>query len=177
MRIVGRITMMLLLAVALAGVGCQQAPEPEPEAAAPAAPAVPSDEELLHQLAANWAATWDRGDAAELAGYWTETGDTLAAEGHFQGRAAIQEYYGQGFAGPYAGTSITIEMTGVRFLQADVAVADGTYVITGAKGPDGQELPAVEGLWSNVNVKAGGEWLISSSRPMLPVEKPAGDAS
>jgi hypothetical protein len=44
-------------------------------------------------------------------------------------------------------------------------------------GSDGQELPAIEGLWSNVNVKAGGEWLISNSRPMLPVEKPAGDAS
>ena len=37
--------------------------------------------------------------------------------------------------------------------------------------------PAVEGLWSNVNVKAGGQWLIACSRPMLPVERPAGDPS
>ena len=67
-------------------------------------------------------------------------------------------------------------MTSVRFLQPDVAVADGTYVITGAKGPGGEDLPAIEGLWSNVNVKAGGQWLIACSRPMLPVERPAGDA-
>ena len=173
MRIVGRITMLLFLAVALAGVGCQQAPEPEPEAAAPAAPAAPSDEDQLHQLAADWAATWGKGDAAELAGYWTEDGDTLTADGHFQGRAAIQDYYSQGFEGPNAGTSIAIKMTGVRFLQPDVAVADGTYVITGAKGPGGEDLPAVEGLWSNVNVKAGGQWLIACSRPMRPVERPA----
>lgn len=177
MRNAGRITMMLFLAAAVAGVGCQQAPEPEPEAAAPAAPAPPSDEDLLHQLAADWSATWGKADAAELAGYWTETGDTLTGDGHFQGRDAIQEYYTQGFGGPFAGTSIAIKMTGVRFLQPDVAVCDGTYVITGAKGPDGEDLPAMEGLWTNVSVEAGGQWLISSSRPMLPVEKPAADAS
>jgi uncharacterized protein (TIGR02246 family) len=174
MRIAGRMTMMLFLAAALAGLGCQRAPEPEPEAAAPAPP---SDEDLLHQLAADFAATWNEADAAELAGYWTETGDTLTADGHFEGRGAIQEYYSQGFAGPYAGTSIAVTMTSVRFLQPDVAVADGTYVITGAKGPDGEDLPAIEGLWSNVNVEAGGQWLIASSRPMLPVERPAGDES
>ena len=177
MRTVLRITMMVCLAATLPGMGCQQAPEPEPEAAAPVA-AAPSDEELLHQLAADFAATWDKGDAAEMAGYWTETGDTVTADGHFQGRAAIQEYYNQGFGGPYAGTSIVIKMTSVRFLQPDVAVADGTYVITGAKGPDGGDLPAVDGLWSNVSVKAGDQWLIACSRPMVPIERPAaGDAS
>jgi uncharacterized protein (TIGR02246 family) len=175
MRIAGRITIVLLLAAALSGVGCQQAPEPEPEAAAAATPAAPSDEDLLHELAADFAATWDKADAAELSSYWTETGDTLTADGHFEGRAAIQDYYSQGFAGPYAGTGIAIEMTSVRFLQPDVAVADGTYVITGAKGPGGEDLPAIEGLWFNVNVKAGGQWLIASSRPMLAVERPAGD--
>jgi len=176
MRTVVRITMMVALAAALSGMGCQQAPEPEPEVVAAPAP-TPSDEELLHQLAADYAATWGKADAAELAGYWTEKGDTVTADGHFQGRAAIEEYYGRAFGGPYAGTSIAIEMTAVRFLQPDVAVADGTYVVTGAKGPGGEDLPAIEGLWSNVNAKVGGQWLIVCSRPMLPVERPAGDAS
>jgi uncharacterized protein (TIGR02246 family) len=173
MRSILRVATMLCLALALAGVGCQQAPEPE--TAAPATPAPPSDEELLHQLAADFQATWGRGGAAELAGYWTETGDTIMGDGHFKGRAAIEEYYGQGFAGPYSGSSIAIEMTGVRFLKPDVAVADGTYVIIGAKGADGEDLPAIEGLWSNVNVKVDGQWFIACSRPMVPVERPAGD--
>jgi uncharacterized protein (TIGR02246 family) len=169
MRTVLRITMMVCLAAALAGMGCQQAPEPEPAAPAP----TPSDEELLHQLTADFAATWGRGDAAELAGYWTETGDTVTADGHFQGRAAIQEYYTAGFGGPFGGTTIAIKMSSTRFLQPDVAVADGTYVVTGAKGPDGQDLPAMEGLWSNVNVKVGEKWLIACQRPMIPVQPPA----
>lgn len=173
MRTVLRITMMT--AVAFSGVACQQAPEPAPEAAA--VPAAPSDEDLLHQLAKDFATTWAKGDAAELSAYWTEEGDTLPAEGHFVGRAAVKEYYTQGFGGPYAGTTIAIAMTSVRFLQPDVALADGTYVVTGAKGPDGEDMPALEGLWTNVNVKVGGQWLIASSRPMIAVEKPAGDAS
>lgn len=176
MRTVLRITMTTALAAtAFSGVACQQAPEPAPEAAA--APAAPSDEDLLHTLAKDWVAAWNAGDAAALSGFWTETGDSLNADGHFQGRAAIQENYTQGFGGPYAGTMVAVEMTSVRFLQPDVAVADGTYVITGAKGPGGEEMPALEGLWTNVNVKVGEQWLIASSRPMIAVEKPAGDAS
>ena len=49
---------------------------------------------------------------------------------------------------------------------------DGTYTVTGATGPEGEELPAIDGLWMNVNVKADGRWYISSSRPMIPVEAP-----
>jgi uncharacterized protein (TIGR02246 family) len=176
MRIVVRIALMVAVAaVGFAGPACQQAPEPGPETAA--VPAAPSDEDLLHQLAKDWVVAWNAGDAAALAGFWTENGDSLNADGHFQGRAAIQGYYAQGFEGPFSGTSIAIETTSVRFLQPDVAVADGTYVITGAKGPDGAEMPAIEGLWSNVNVKAGDKWLISNSRPMLPAARPAADAS
>jgi len=175
MRTVLQATLMVaLVATAFAGVACQQAPVPEPETEAAAAP---TDEELLHELAAGFAETWNRGDAAGLSGFWTEDGDTWNADGHFEGRPAIQEYYTQAFAGPYAGTSIAIETTGVRFLKPDVAVADGTYVVTGATGPDGEEMPALEGLWSNVNVKVGGEWRIATSRPMVPVERPEGDES
>lgn len=175
MRTVLQATMMVaLVATAFAGVACQQAPAPEPETEAAAAP---TDEEQLDELAAAFAETWGKGDAAGLSGFWTEGGDTLTAEGHFVGRTAVQDYYTRAFAGPYAGTTIVIQMTGVRFLKPDVAVADGTYVVTGAKGPGGEELPALEGQWSNVNVKVGGKWLIASSRPMVPVERPEGDES
>ena len=174
MRNVLRIAMMVCLAVAaLGGVACQQAPEPAPEAQAPPPP---SDEDLLHALAADFSSTWGKGDAAELSGYWTESGDTVTADGHFAGRAAIQEYYTQGFSGPFAGTQLDVKTTRVRFLQPDLALASGTYAVTGAKGPDGEDLPAMNGLWTNVNLKVGDQWLIASSRPMIPIEPPAADA-
>ena len=131
-----------------------------------------SDEELLHQLTSDFEAAWDLGDATAIAAFWSEDGDTVNENGHFQGRSAVEDSYRQGFETIYKGTSIAIEMTSVRFLRPDVAVADGTYTVTGATGPEGEELPAINGLWMNVNVKTGGKWYIDCSRPMVPVEAP-----
>ena len=69
-------------------------------------------------------------------------------------------------------SSCSLSATSVRFLQPDVAVGDGTYEIAGATGPEGEELPAIKGLWMSVNVKMDGKWYISCQRPMVPVEAP-----
>ena len=169
MRTVLRIALTVSVAVvpALVLVGCQPAAEPE-AAATPA----PTDEELLQQLASDFETAWGQGDAAAVAAFWTEDGDTMNENGHFQGRSAVEENYRQGFETIYKGTSIAIEVTSVRFLQPDVAVVDGTYEVTGATGPEGEELPAIKGLWMNVNVKEGGKWYIACSRPMIPIEAP-----
>jgi len=168
MRTVLWIAMTVSLAVvpALVLVGCQPAAEPEP-----AAPP-PTDEELVHQLVSDFEATWAQGDAAAIAAFWTEDGDAVNEYGHFPGRSAVEENYRQGFETIYKGTSIAIETTSVRFLQPDVAVADGTYEVTGAMSPEGEELPAIKGLWMGVDVKVDGKWYISSLRPMVPVEAP-----
>jgi uncharacterized protein (TIGR02246 family) len=169
MRTVLRIAIAVFLALvpAFVLVGCQPAEEPEPAAAT-----APTDEELLDQLTSDFEAAWDLGDATAIAAFWTEDGDTVNENGHFQGRAAVEDNYRQGFETIYKGTSITIETTSIRFLQPDVAVADGTYAITGAVGPEGEALPAIKGLWMGVDVKMNGKWFISSLRPMVPVEAP-----
>lgn len=168
MRTVLRIALMVSLAVvpAFVLVGCQAAEEPEP-----AAPP-PTDEELLHQVASDYEAAWAEGDAAAIAALFTEDGDVVNDNGHFQGRSAVEENLRQGFETIYQGTSIAIESTSVRFLRPDVALVDGTYEITGAMSPEGEELPAIKGLWMGVDVKVDGKWHISSLRPMTPVEAP-----
>jgi uncharacterized protein (TIGR02246 family) len=172
MRTVLRIATTVSLAVvpALMLMGCQPAAEPE-AAATPA----PTDEELLQQLAADFEAAWGQADAAAIAAFGTEDGDILNERGHHQGRAAVEETYRDGFETIYKGTSIDIEITSVRFLQPDVAVADGTYEVTGATVPEGEEAPTLKGLWMNVNVKVDEKWYISCSRPMVPVEAPGDD--
>ncbi len=174
MRNASWVTAILTLAVPVVIlVGCQ--PAGEPETTAPAAAAEPSDEELLHQLAAGFEEAWGVGDAAAVAAFWTEDGDTLNATGHFKGRSAVEESYRQSFEGPFKGTSIDIEMTSVRYLQPDLAVADGTYQVSGFEGAEGEDAPVVNGLWTNMNVKVEGQWLIACSRPMVPLEAPAAE--
>jgi len=167
MRIVLRIAVMVsLAATAYLGAACQTAPAPEPEIAAP------SDDEMLRTLISDFAAAWARNDAAAVAALFAEDGDSLTASGHSQGRSAVEETYRQSFEGPFKGTSIAVEMTSVRFLEPDVALADGTYEITGLKGLEGEDLPPSKGLWTGVDVKTDEGWRIGCSRPMIPLEMP-----
>ena len=55
----------------------------------------------------------------------------------------------------------------VRFLKSDVAVADGTWEITGR--PEGN--PA-RGHYTAILMKRDGRWLIIYDRPMVPVQPP-----
>ena len=171
MRIFLQITMMVSLgAMAFVGVAGQTAPPPAPESA----PA-PTDEDQLRTLIADLETAWAQQDAAAAAALFAEDGDSLTSAGHAQGRSAVEEMYRQNFEGIFKGTTIAAEMTSVRFLEPDVAVSDGTYEITGLKGPDGEDLPPTKGLWTGVNVKTADGWRIGCSRPMIPL--PMSDAS
>ena len=171
MRIVLQIVMMVSLgAVAFVGVACQSAPLPEPESAT-----APTDEDQIRTLISDLEAAWAQHDATAAAALFAEDGDSLTAAGHAQGRPAVEEMYRQNFEGIFKGTTIAAEVTSFRLLQPDVAVTDGTYEISGLKGPDGEDLPPTKGLWTGVNVKTADGWRIGCSRPMIPLPMP--DAS
>jgi uncharacterized protein (TIGR02246 family) len=160
----------ILAIPALVLVGCQPAEEPET-----AAPAEPTDEEVLHQLTTAFETAWGAADATAIAALWTENGDSTTLGVHSKGRAAVEESYQQGFAGPYKGTTIDVDMTSVRFVQPDLAIADGTYTISGLEAAEGADVLPAAGMWMNVSVKVEGQWLIASSRPMVPLEAPAAE--
>jgi uncharacterized protein (TIGR02246 family) len=150
----------------------EQAQVDEAPAAEPAAPAM-SDEEMIQKIAGDFEAAWNAGDAQAIANLWTLDGDSIGPEGFVSnGRNEVQIRYAQGFEGVYKGTNVSITTSSIRFLQPDVAVVDGTYEITGIKDADGNDMPNIKGLFTNISVKEGDSWLITCSRPMIPVELP-----
>ena len=88
------------------------------------------------------------------------------------GRAAIEARYQTLFDGRYKGAQANLEIGTVRFVRPDIAVIDGTYALTGMKSAEGQDLPALTGMFTNVSVKQNGEWMLHCSRPMLPMKAP-----
>jgi uncharacterized protein (TIGR02246 family) len=150
-------------------VGCQPAGEVQETAQEK----TPSDEEAIKQRSEAFAEAWRQADAKGIAALFAENGDTISPDGQtYSGRAAIESRYRELFEGMYKGTQIAIATTSIRLLQPDVAVVDGSYEITGMKGPDGKEMAAVKGLYTNLAVKEGAEWHIACSRPMIPVKMP-----
>jgi uncharacterized protein (TIGR02246 family) len=168
---------VILLMVGLAGsaflLGCQPAEQPEAEtpAAEPAAP-VMSDEDLIGQVADAFMAAWNAGDADAVAACFAEDGDTMVTEGYFKGREAIAGNYRNNFEGMYKGTTLTVTSTSLRLLEPDVAISDGTFEIAGVKDAEGNDMPNIKGIFTNVMTKVGDKWLITCSRPTIPVEMP-----
>ena len=65
-------------------------------------------------------------------------------------------------------TRLTITVGDVQALSADIEVVEGSYSITGMKGPDGQPLPAQMGYHVVTSVKKGDAWPIAGGAAFPP---------
>ncbi len=152
--------------------GCQPGEEPVVEEA-PAETAVMSDEDMILKIGTDLAAAWNNGDAKGIAGFFTPDGDAVGIDGVMSsGREEIEKSYSETIEGIFKGATFSIMGSSIRFLQTDVALANGSWEVTGVKDAEGQDMPDVKGLYTNINVKAGDQWLIACSRPMVPVTMP-----
>src|SRR5215212_3101725 len=97
-----------------------------PTAAQPPKNANPADEAALLKNAEAFVAAFNKGDAKALAAFWTPDGDFTGQSGHkLTGREAIEKSFAELFA-ENKGVQLRIDVTGLRFVTADVAVEDGT---------------------------------------------------
>jgi uncharacterized protein (TIGR02246 family) len=117
----------------------------------------------MDKLAADWAAAFAKGDAKALAGLYTENALRVTPEaGKVIGRVAIEKEFAANFAGPWYGAKITINPGSTQAVNADVAVNEGTYQVTGVV-VDGKPVPPLKGSYVNTVVKKGGAWILASN--------------
>lgn len=158
------------LAGVLALAGCQPA-EPPPAETTETAPM--SDEDMIRARTDEFEQAVSQSDAKAIGALFVEDSDLVDQAGTMHhGRMAIVERYQKLFEGPYKGAQGSLDVTSVRFVRPDIAVIDGTYELTGLKSAEGQDLPAVKGMFTNVSVKQNGQWMLHCSRPMLPMKAP-----
>lgn len=126
----------------------------------------------MDKLAADWAATFAKGDAKALAAFYTENAIRVSADGgKVIGRSAIEKEFAANFAGPWKGTKITINVGSIQHVTPDIAVNEGTYEVTGAVAPDGKPAPPLKGDYLNTVVKKGGAWILVSNAAITPSTK------
>jgi uncharacterized protein (TIGR02246 family) len=121
-----------------------------------------ADEAAVRQVVSNYVAARERGDAAGIEALFTENADQLVSSGEWRrGRADLVR--GTLASSKANAGARTITIRTVRFPAADVAIADGEYVI-GATAAS-----ATRNMWSTfVIVRSGGRWRIDAIRNMLP---------
>jgi uncharacterized protein (TIGR02246 family) len=102
-------------------------------------------------------AAFEKGDAAVVAAFWTDTADYTDETGRiYKGRAAIQRMYEKFFA-DHKGLKLSIIIRSHRPIGTDVALEEGVTEVTPAEGG----LPSASGF-SAVLVKKDGEWYFES---------------
>ena len=97
------------------------------------------------------------------ANLFAEDGATLTSSGEWRrGRAQIEKGGAAAGAGVYKGAKYATTIESVRLLAPTVALADGTFEISGIAGG------SRKGHSTYVLVKSGDAWRIAASRSMVP---------
>ncbi len=160
----------LVFTVALALLSAPRAWSQSPGQAgkAPAAAADHSaDDQALAKIMEDVQNALNNHNAKALAATFATDGDLRAADGAMvKGRAAIEKYYGVLFAADrFKDAKASVASTAEnRYLGANVAIANATAEISGAKGLDGKDLPTYTQLVTFVAVKRNGTWQTLSAR-------------
>jgi uncharacterized protein (TIGR02246 family) len=120
------------------------------------------EEAAVRQVVANYVTAREHGDAGGVAAVFTEHADQLTSSGEW--RRGRDELVRGTLASSKANSGTrTITVKTVRFSSADVAIADGEYVIAASSA-----APA-RNMWTSfVMVRSGGRWRIDAIRNMLP---------
>jgi uncharacterized protein (TIGR02246 family) len=150
---------------AQAGAARDNAPRGAASKAAAAARPAPreADEKAIRASAESFAKAYNSHDAGTIAALFAADGEIVDEAGDAQrGRAAIEGVFRALFdAFPTAEMSVSV--SGVRFVGANLAVEDGTTIVTREPG-----APPEKSRYTAVHGKTDGKWQIASVRDLTP---------
>jgi len=126
------------------------------------------DHTAIRKLVDQYVAAREQSDPRAIAALFTGDADQLVSSGEWRkGREEVVR--GTLASSQASGGKRTITVESVRFLAADVAIADGRYDIAGTAGGQARHM------WTSLIVKRTPEgWRIAAIRNMLPAPPAAG---
>lgn len=121
-----------------------------------------ADAAAVKDLVSRYNTARDRRDPAAIRALFAEDADQLVSSGEWRhGREQLVEGMLRSSRANPGARTLTVET--IRFVGADVAIADARYEIAGAGGTEPRRM------WSTfVAVRAPGGWRLSAIRNMLP---------
>jgi uncharacterized protein (TIGR02246 family) len=134
-----------------------------------------SAEQAIRDLYGRISDAWSRGDARRIAQQFAPDGDLFDPTSGVvhRGRAAVEALLKRRFAAaPFRGSKITFRPQTIRLITLDgtISVADGTWEVTGMRGPADQVLPPLGGPLTTVFRKDHEQWRVEADRPMPPTD-------
>jgi uncharacterized protein (TIGR02246 family) len=104
---------------------------------------------------------WNEHDAQSFSMVFAEDADFTNVRGMgARGRAEIAKFHVPVFATAARVSQLKILDSRIRFIKPDVAAVDARWEMTGARTPDGNEIPLRKGLMIFLMTREGDPWLI-----------------
>ncbi|MEV2275143.1 SgcJ/EcaC family oxidoreductase [Nocardiopsis sp. NPDC049922] len=118
-----------------------------------------TDEKAVRAVVDGVMDAWAANDADAFASLF-DTDASLIGDTYMRGREGIRAFMGQGFEGPYKGSSVVVEPLDVRFVRDDVAllVTKGRVQIPGVP----PEAPDLAFFATCTLVRGDDGWLIAA---------------
>lgn len=118
-----------------------------------------ADEQAIRKLSADFAQALTKGDAKEVAGFWTNQGAYIADDGTvIHGKPAIEKAYGS-FLEKNGHATVELTIESIRFLAQDAASVEGDARVRG-----GRPGRAPSSHYSSLYVRENGEWRLAEVR-------------
>ena len=119
------------------------------------------DEKGIKQVLTAFVEAWNHHDAKAFSMVFAEDADFTNVRGmSAHGRAEVEKFHAPRFATNFKDSNQKITEIKIRFITPDVAAVDARWEMTGAKGPDGQDIPLRKGLLNFIMTRSSGQWLI-----------------
>jgi uncharacterized protein (TIGR02246 family) len=134
--------------------------------AAAAQMGVMADDQAVRSLITGMTAEWDKADAKAIAARWRTDGDMVVSDGSYaKNPSEIQGWFAKQFMGVFKGSKLTSTVSSVRFLNADAAIVNFDWTISGIGGSGSRS-----GKGTVVAAKEQGTWKIAVWRSMVPTK-------
>lgn len=134
-------------------------------AAARAQGGSPADVQAIRGIEAQWESAWNHHDIAAMVRLGVADADWVNLAGQwFQGADAFAKSLDSLHSGKVKNSTWRTEQIHVRFVSPTIAVVHVYFGTSGERNPDGSPRSPRSGIFTRVEEKRGGRWLIVASQ-------------
>jgi uncharacterized protein (TIGR02246 family) len=124
-----------------------------------------ADETAIRGIETQWQAAWNRHDVPAMVRLVAPDADFVNLAGEwFKGREAFRKSLEALHSGKVKESVWQAEKVEIKFLTPRIAVVHVYFDSRGERNPDGTPMPPRRGIFTRVEVKRGGQWLIVASQ-------------
>ena len=125
----------------------------------------PADEQAIRQIETRWETAWNHHNIAAMASLFApEAGVVNLAGEWFKGRKAFERSLESLHSGKVKESLWQTQDIHIQFLTPEIAVVHVRFSSHGDRNPDGSLMPPRRGIFTRVEVKRAGDWMIVASQ-------------